>query len=58
MKISEFIRKLQAMQEKFGDKPIVGGFISQDEPPRRITAVDSKSREAYSKIDCAGFFIS
>jgi hypothetical protein len=37
MNLSEAIRQLSALQEKFGDLPIGGGYLSDDNPPHTFT---------------------
>lgn len=47
MKISEAIKQLQAIQEKFGDIKITGGYISDDTPLREISVTDTDGMEIY-----------
>ena len=37
MNLSEAIRQLSALQEKFGDLPIGGDYLSDDNPPHTFT---------------------
>lgn len=40
MKISEAMKQLTAIKEKYGDLEIVGGYITDDTPLREIITVD------------------
>lgn len=58
MKISEAIKKLTQIKEQHGDLKIIGGYLSDDRPPRDIMVLNSKG-EVWSldKGDVAGVFI-
>ncbi len=43
MKISDAIKKLEAIKQQFGDIPITGGYMSDDAPLSNITVTDDNS---------------
>lgn len=47
MKISEVIRKLNAIKEKFGDIAVTGAYMSDDTPLRSILVTDDKGMEVW-----------
>jgi len=46
MKIQELQQKLQSIYEKYGDLPIVGGYMHDDEPLDHVTLVDEEGCNA------------
>lgn len=66
MKVSEAIRQLQAIQEKFGDIAITGGCMFDDRPLSNISVTDMEGREIYprnpngldlAKVEIDGVFL-
>jgi len=47
MKISDAIAQLTAIQQKFGDIPITGGFMMDEAPLRTICVTDSEGMEVF-----------
>lgn len=66
MKISAVIKALNEIKAEFGDLPIVGGYLSDDSPPRKFIVVESDGMEIFphnpngldlKKVKVAGIFI-
>ncbi|UGY23803.1 hypothetical protein HU675_0038630 [Bradyrhizobium septentrionale] len=47
MKLSKAIEQLQAIQARFGDLDIVGGFLQDDTPLGNICVVNSEGMEIF-----------
>lgn len=65
MKITEAIDRLSEIKTKFGDLPIVGGYLADDTPPREICVVNEGGLEIFpsnpngvGQRNAAGVFIS
>lgn len=58
MKISEAIKKLTQIKEHHGDLEILGGYLSDDRPPRDIYVINMNGEVwLTNKGDIAGVFI-
>lgn len=47
MKTSDALHRLQNILDKYGDLDIVGGFLSDETPPRDIIVVNKEGMEIY-----------
>lgn len=58
MKISDMILKLNEIRDRYGDLPIVGGYMRDDEPPTKLTVIDEEGCdvELYNR-QAVGVFI-
>ena len=57
MKVSVMINHLKRLQDKYGDLPIVGGYINDDSPPNDVFAIDEDGCKTLSKAKAIGFFM-
>lgn len=58
VRASDLIAALQRHRDRFGDLPILGGFISQDSPPRKIVALDAEDCDVdYSGKPAVALFL-
>ena len=56
MKLSELIEKAEEIEERHGDLPVVGGYLTDDTPPRRLITIN-KDSVASAGHDVIGVFI-
>ena len=54
MKISAAIATLQAIQAKFGDLTITGGYMAEDRPLKRIVVTDAPGMEVWPQNNSSG----
>lgn len=47
MKLSKAIKKLKAIQKKYGDIAITGGFMADDRPLENIIVTDTEGMEVW-----------
>ncbi|MBS3648838.1 hypothetical protein KEU06_09490 [Pseudaminobacter sp. 19-2017] len=57
MKASKLIKLLEEEIKRHGDLEIVGGYISDDRPPRRIAPVTDFGYEPKPGEKASGFFL-
>lgn len=57
MRISEAMKQLKHLKERYGDLPIEGGFIHDDTPPTKFTTIDERGCETDQIGEAVGVFI-
>lgn len=56
MLAKDFLEELDDMISKFGNLPIVGGYILDDTTPSKISAIDKEGSETIIRAKATGFF--
>lgn len=58
VRASQLIAALERHRRRYGDLPIVGGFISQDSPPTKLVALDADDGDVdYSGKPAVALFL-